>query len=90
MIMMEQRLIDANRLKHVLDINFGGFGGAAVLAQLIDVQPTAYDLDKVVEQLEEEKKQIEKSLFHIKYRDGFDGGISRAIEIVKGGVNNEE
>jgi len=34
------RAIDGDLLKTVLDRNFGGIGGAAVLAQLIDAQPT--------------------------------------------------
>ena len=34
------RPIDADRLKEVLERNFGHTGGASVLAQLIDVQPT--------------------------------------------------
>lgn len=54
------------------------------LAQKIDKQPTAYDVDKVVERLEKEKNPL--------YRE--DGslmgertliGIDKAIEIVKGG-----
>ena len=35
------RLIDADKLKEVLEKNFGHTGGASVLAQLIDAQPTA-------------------------------------------------
>lgn len=34
------RLIDADRLNEVLNINFGYTGGADVLRQLIDIQPT--------------------------------------------------
>ena len=34
------RPIDADRLKEVLEKNFGHTGGASVLAQLIDAQPT--------------------------------------------------
>lgn len=34
------RLIDADRLKFVLEKNFGHTGGASVLEQLIDEQPT--------------------------------------------------
>ena len=34
------KLIDSDRLKRVLNKNFGGIGGAAVLKQLIDNQPT--------------------------------------------------
>lgn len=41
------RTIDADRLKDVLERNFGHTGGAAVLAQLIDAQPTV-ETDKVI------------------------------------------
>ena len=34
------RLIDADKLKEVLEKNFGHTGGASVLAQLIDAQDT--------------------------------------------------
>ena len=34
------RIIDADRLKEVLEKNFGHTGGASVLEQLIDEQPT--------------------------------------------------
>ena len=34
------RTIDADKLKKVLEKNFGHTGGASVLAQLIDAQPT--------------------------------------------------
>lgn len=59
----------------------------ATLASVIDAQPTAYDPDKVVEQLEKEKNPL--------YRE--DGnlmgertviGIDKVIEIVKGGGVN--
>lgn len=34
------RAIDADRLLRILDINFGHTGGADVMRQLIDAQPT--------------------------------------------------
>ena len=57
--------------------------------EMIDCIPTAYDFDGVLERLEEEKNPM--------YRD--DGtlmaarteiSINKAIEIVKGGVNDEK
>lgn len=51
----------------------------ATLASVIDAQPTAYDVDKVVEQLEELKRRYGIDEFAIK------GIICKAIEIVKGG-----
>lgn len=55
----------------------------ATLASVIDAQPTAYDADKVVEQLEELKRRYGIEEFAIK------GIICKAIEIVKGGGVNE-
>lgn len=52
-------------------------------ASEIDAQPTAYDVDKVVEQLEELKRRYGIEEFAIK------GVICKAIEIVKGGGVNE-
>lgn len=61
------------------------------LAQKIDAQPTAYDPDKVVEQLEEVEKimtsPVNKDCFgeECKASDCMVCLISKAIEIVKGG-----
>ncbi len=62
------KLIDADRLKEVLDRNFSHTGGAEVMSQIIDKQPTAYDdddikraillLSKVVELLDKQNKTI--------------------------------
>lgn len=41
------RLIDADRLIEVLDRNFGHTGGAEVMYQIIDKQPTAYNNDDI-------------------------------------------
>ena len=52
----------------------------ATLASVIDVQPTAYDVDKVVEQLEETKAYMlyENMNADVKW-------FNKAIDIVKGG-----
>ena len=80
------RLIDADKLKTDLekaiskneDMDCLDFFRAA---SVIDAQPTAYDPDKVVEQLEELRKEYEDPL------DDHDPNyfIEKAIEIVKGG-----
>lgn len=80
------RLIDADSLKELYE-GFGEYEDnlvvpIKVVLQNIDDMLTAYDLDGVLERLEEER-----SLAH----DKCDGGASyraysRAIEIVKGGV----
>lgn len=61
------------------------------ILKLIDAQPTAYDSDKVVEQLEEVEKimtsPVNKDCFgeECKASDCMVCLISKAIEIVKGG-----
>lgn len=88
------RLIDAETLKQELykqwfmDILLTQTSSEDMfyaLAQKIDQQPTAYDTDKVVEQLENERKFWENA-----YNRNFGKGKARsyehAIEIVKGGV----
>lgn len=59
----------------------------ATLASVIDAQPTAYDPDKVVEQLED-RKSLMLETFKISESDIDRGriyGMDKAIEIVKGG-----
>lgn len=96
------RLIDADKLKADLEKAISKNEDMDCLdflriASVIDKQPTAYDPDKVVEQLEDEVKEYGK---RIERRNGdcyFDEtekikaleerarGIEKAIEIVKGG-----
>lgn len=52
--------------------------------RIINEQPTAYDLDKVVEQLEN-RKGLWKNMTYDRYYEGRVKGIEEAIEIVKGG-----
>ena len=82
------RLIDADKFKQqvvgmVISMHYPA-NKANAWCELIDAQPTAYDVDSVVEQLEKEKNPL--------YRE--DGSlmgertvikINKAIEIVKGG-----
>lgn len=83
------RLIDADKIIDSLGISDMDFAIGAV----IDEQPTAFDVDKVVEQLEEEKKRAFKlclatndSTQRLKYIEK-EQTIALAIEIVKeGGV----
>lgn len=59
----------------------------ATLASVIDAQPTAYDVDKVVEQLEDRKSLMLETL-KISEADIDRGriyGMDKAIEIVKAG-----
>lgn len=62
----------------------------------LDNQPTAYDIDKVVKNLEESKKSIVGKydssipiLENASHKIAFNNGIDKAIEIVKAGGKNE-
>lgn len=57
---------------------------ASALCDLIDAQPTAYDLDKVVEQLEEERENV-GFVKATTEASAYIRGINDAIKIVKGG-----
>ena len=57
---------------------------ANALCELIDAQPTAYDVDAVVKQLEAVDNQIEIQ-YENNYEKGLSDGIEKAVEIVKGG-----
>lgn len=81
------RLIDADKIIDSLGNSDMDFAIGAV----IDEQPTVFDVDKVVERLEEEKKRVFKlclgtndSTQRLKYIEK-EQTIALAIEIVKGG-----
>lgn len=95
------RLIDADELKKELyqqcfmDILLRQRNSEDIfyaLAQKIDEQPTAYDVDKVVQQLREQQEKLETDIFaresdnwYGQYCNGIHEGIDKAIEIVKAG-----
>ena len=67
------------------------------ILDFINFQPTAYDIDKVVEELEKELSLADKEKerctgennLQFDSAKGYASGISTAIEIVKAGVKNE-
>lgn len=89
------RLIDADAFKtQIAGITIANnypTSKANAICKVIDAQPTAYDPDKVVEQLEEVEKimtsPVNKDCFgeECKASDCMVCLISKAIEIVKGG-----
>lgn len=94
------RLIDVNALKEYCmrasksDDDFRRVS-LATLASVIDAQPTAYDVDKVVEKLE--KRRMD-ALRHLRENKGTEFGyasecvynaLNEAVEIVKGGGVDE-
>lgn len=97
------RTIDADKVLEVLrkldTCSFSGTIHIKNAMHLINEQPTVYDVDKVVEQLEEEKElayadfeRYAEEIDHCldsEYDDFFHKGIERAIEVVKAGVKND-
>lgn len=88
------RLIDADVLLEYLEKNEVKFSideinkgnetySATLLYNFVKNQPTAYDVDKVVEQLS--KKQNNKGFGGTLQEMFYDSGLEIAIEIVKGG-----
>ena len=80
------RLIDADELKNILTVAEYPCVLQNTLIEIIDMQPTAYDTDKVLEQLKE-------ASYERFGNDGMGGelvvNLDDAIEIIKGGGENE-
>ncbi len=82
------RLIDADKLKHVIHC---AYSDDLEILEKIDEQPTAFDLDKVIDKLEKEesKARLElmedrKTAFEFSSKCRLEA-YEKAIEIVKGG-----
>lgn len=79
------RLIDADKIIDSLGMSDMDFAIGAV----IDEQPTAFDLDKVVEQLEKLADEANDKILEAGglqlYYDGYEDTMRTAVEIVKGG-----
>lgn len=79
------RLIDADDFKKFLQALCKAGAPYSEVIQLLDRQPTAYDVEKVVAELEKEK--CTRVTYEDKYAQGWNNGIQNAIFIVrKGGV----
>lgn len=78
---MGMRLIDADKIIDSLgnsDMDF-------TIGAVIDEQPTAFDIDKVVEQLETRKTRTATLQKESEYFEGETDAFELAIKIVKGG-----
>ena len=97
------RLIDADKLKADLEKAISKNEDMDCLdflrvASVIDAQPTAYDQDKVVQQLESELRLADKEKercarenpLQFDSAKGYAMGLSNAIEIVKAGGADAE
>ena len=71
------RLIDADKLKAIFHDDEYPCNLQTAILGIIDAQPTAYDPDKVVEELEGYREEMEQF--------GCSGMLSDMIEVVKGG-----
>lgn len=78
------RLINADKLENV---DFSDCIDSMEIMNVIDEQPTAYDVDKVVEQLKSESARWQDSgdAYNDEKEKGVAIGFRKAIEIVKGG-----
>lgn len=74
------RLIDADKIIDSLGMSDMDFAIGAV----IDDQPTVFDVDKVINELKRDKF-VESECILSDVHQGYNAGLSRAIEIVKGG-----
>ena len=83
------RLVDVNKLKEAIIKEY--LRGKKTLMEVIDEQPTAFDVDKVVEQLEELRELDACGFDNCPVEDIYCCDCTqkrmaeRAIEIVKGG-----
>jgi hypothetical protein len=87
------RLIDADKLKK--DILLQNILGEPIqkiidrYIHIVDSQPTAFDVDKVVEQLEKLADEANDKILETGglqlYYDGYEDAMRTAVEIVKGG-----
>jgi hypothetical protein len=78
------RLIDADKLKHVIHC---AYSDDLEILEKIDEQPTAFDVDKAVEQLETRKTRaaaLQKENIS-EYFEGETDAFEFALKIVKGG-----
>ena len=73
------RLIDADKLLNKIDAYMCGSQDVMFVKELIKEQPTAFDVDKVVEQLKKESYYIDIET------DREVVNLNEAIEIVKAG-----
>lgn len=74
------RLIDADKIIDSLGNSDMDFAIGAV----IDKQPTAFDVDKIISELKRDKF-AESECILSDVHQGYNAGLNRAVEIVKGG-----
>lgn len=88
------RLIDADVLKNIIESEKNGNDEMCRICiestkEIIDEQPTAYDPDKVVEQLGDYGNEETRYYKNTPYEKCIEECIGKAIEIVEGGGADE-
>ncbi len=82
------RLIDVDAMNEELFYKQVGGKDSLITAEsafeMVDAQPTAYDVDKVISELKRDKF-VESECILSDVHQGYNAGLNRAIEIVKGG-----
>lgn len=82
------RLIDADKLeKELFNTPLWDNEDEDEFYELINKQPTAYDIDWVIKELEERRDYQKEFAVDNNFRIGIVNGFNKAIEIVKGGCN---
>ena len=82
------RLIDADKLLNKIDAYMCGSQDVMFVKELIKEQPTAFDVEKVVSELEDYKMWKELLIYDLDFRER--QIIKRALEIVKAGEIDED
>lgn len=89
------RLVDVNKLKEAIIKEY--LRGKKTLMEVIDEQPTAFDVDKVIRQIKDVKEKKDGACIDVQcelcdyYNDcgeidmSYKLALDKAIEIVKGG-----
>lgn len=91
------RLIDADKLLEIIEEHKNITQNLIYrmahdhIIEVINLIPTAYDIDNVVEELEKEQEEIHKSMCIYPNKEDAEvySAYENAIEIVKAGVKNE-
>ena len=80
------RLIDANELLRVLALEPMENRTYWRANEIVLDQPTAYDIEDIIKQLEKEKERQKENAIDRNYRFGVVNGLNVSIGIVKGGL----
>lgn len=81
------RLIDADRMKTTHEIQMGDYNSMESIREWIDRQPTAYDVDAVIKELDDYAMWKEFMIYNLTYRERLI--LDKVVEIVKRGGRDD-